>query len=318
MGALSVIDAFRLLYDCEPTAEEATRLRAILSRSTVSNLSDLRAIAMAYDRQTRPTRAIVRFASGDLRRIDLAGFRLFLDAADLSVSSPILAQGGWEPHLTDVFRHCIGPGMRVADVGANVGYYAMLAASLVQSKGEVLAFEPNSENCRLLLLSAAENGFANIRLFPLALAASTGHAHFTTHIGSNGGFVPAEWALATGHGSIVPTVPLDALVAPPLDFIKMDVEGAEFGVLLGADSLIQAAQPVITTELSCEMISRVSGCAPREFLRFFETRGYAIHLVPKDATGPVRIDDVDGLLRDWGDLGRIEDLLMLPRGRIWA
>lgn len=313
-GGIALDDVFRLLYGEAPSAEEIERLRALLGAHRVRDLSDVRAIVMAHDRQARPTRALVRFAAADLRRVDLGTFRLVADVADLSVSAPILAQGGWEPHLTGVFRRYLRPGMRVADIGANIGYYTLLAATLVGAGGEVFAFEPNPENCRLLLLSLAENAIANVRLHPLALAETRGFAYFSTHIGSNGGLVPAAAALATGHGSIVPTARLDALVAPPLDFIKMDVEGAEYGVLRGAQSLIASARPVITTEFSCEMIARVSGCAPREFLEFFLRYGYAIHLIGKTDGRLEPVADIAALLRDWGDPVRIEDLLMLPQG----
>ena len=311
---LNLDAAFELLFGERPTGVERARLHELVGLDRVNTLSALRTIVMGHDRQSRPTRALIRFSHEDVRWLDVEGFRLALDAADLSVSAPMLAQHAWEPHLTSVFRRYVRPGMRVADIGANVGYYTMLAAQLVTSEGEVFAFEPNSENCRLTLMSVAENGWSNVRLFPLALAETTGLAYFSSHIGSNGGLMPADSALATGHGLIVPTARLDSLVDPPLDFIKMDVEGAEFRVLRGAQSLISAARPVITTEFSCEMIARVSKRAPRDVLGFFEQYGYSVHLIHKPSGRLDAVPDIDALLRDWGDLGRIEDLLMLPRG----
>lgn len=311
-GGIALDDAFEILYGVRPSTDEAERVRVLVGGKRVRGLSDLRRIIMGFDRQAFPTRAIIRFDDADVRRIELDGFRLVLDGADVSVCAPIIARRGWEPHLTEVFRRHIRRGMRVADVGANVGYFTMLSASLVGAEGEVFAFEPNSENCRLLLQSAAENDFRNVRLFPLALAEACGHAYFTTHIGSNGGLVPAAPSLATGHGTIVPTARLDSLLAPPIHFMKVDVEGAEYGVFRGAASLISAAHPVLMSEFSCEMISRVSGCAPRAFLEFFLHYGYRIHIVQKDGGHVVPVDDIDALLRDWGDPGRIEDLLMVP------
>lgn len=311
-AGIALDDAFAILYGVRPSAIELAKVETLVGAKRVRSLSDLRKIIMGHDLQTLPTRATIRFDSTDLRRVELDGFSLILDTADVSVSTPILEQRRWEPFLTQVFRRYIRRGMRVADVGANVGYYTMLAASLVGSEGEVFAFEPNSENCRLLLQSAAANEFTNIHLFPLALAQSVGHTWFSTHIGSNGGLIPASRSAATGYGSIVPTARFDSLIKPPLDFMKMDVEGAEFGVLRGGEELIRTTRPIIASEFSCEMISRVSGCTPREFLEFFRNHEYTIHVIRKDGGGVTVIYDIDTFLRDWGEPGRIEDLLMLP------
>lgn len=311
---LSLEAAYEMLYGAPPSAAQVARLRGLLPAANIASLHDLRAIIMAHDRQSYPTRAIVRFGPEDLRRISIEGFRLVLDAADLSVSAPILESGVWEPHLTGVFRRYLRPGMRVADIGANVGYYTLLASTLVGPSGEVCAFEPNSENCRLILLSVAENHCQNVRLFPLALSDRIGHVLFSSHIGSNGGLLGPGARLDDGQGMIVPTARLDGLLEPPLDFVKMDVEGAEYRILRGAQTLLATARPIVTTEFSCEMISRVSGIAPRDFLGFFLQHDYEIHMVDR-ATGRIgAVGDVDTMLSTWGSLVRIEDLLMLPRG----
>ena len=311
---LSPDDVFELVYGARPTLHESSRLRELEGSTEVSDLAGIRRIIMGYDRQSRPTRATIRFDLDDVRWVDVEGFRLALDTADPSVCGPILAQGRWEPHLTGVLRRYLRSGMRVVDVGANIGYYTMLAATLVGPEGTVTAFEPNSENCRLILMSVATNQLANIRLFPLALAEKAGCEHFSTHIGSNGGLVSASHSLGTGYGVVVPTARLDTFVEPPLDFVKMDVEGAEHRVLRGAEALIGAALPIISTEFSCEMITRVSGTTPRSFLEFFLHYGYSIFVVDRQSGRLDAVDDIDSFLGAWGDPVRIEDLLMLPRG----
>lgn len=311
---LSADQAFELIYGVAPSPQEKLRLHELLGGRDVRDLSAMRQIIMGHDRQSRPTPATVRFGPADVRWLELEGFRLALDSADPSVSMAILAQGGWEPHLTGVFRRYLRPGMRVVDVGANVGYYTMLAATLAGADGAVMAFEPNSENCRLILMSVAANQFVNVRLFPLALAEAPGYEHFSMHIGSNGGFVSASHALAAGHGTIVPTARLDDLVQPPVDFVKMDVEGAEYRVVCGARALIEAAQPIVSTEFSCEMITRVSRTTPHDFLAFFLSYGYSILMIDRRSGYLQAVPDIGAFLRAWGDPVRIEDLLMLPHG----
>jgi FkbM family methyltransferase len=312
---IPLADAYALIYGCRAAPEVLQHLRGVLRRAQVNGLSDLRAIIMALDRQTHPTPALVRFVATDLRQVDIGGFAIILDAADLSVSAPILASREWEPHLTGIFRRYLQPGMRVADIGANVGYYTLLAASIVGAHGEVLAFDPNSENARLILLSIAANGFKNVRLYPLALSDAPGHAYFSSHIGSNGGFLDPSASLADGHGLIVPTTRLDDLAPGRLDFLKLDTEGSEYRILKGATRALADSRPIVTTEFSCEMISRVSGIAPAEYLDFFRRLGYSIHLIDKGSGRLLPVDDTESFFRTWGSHVRIEDLLMLPPGK---
>jgi FkbM family methyltransferase len=313
--AITADAAYALVYGREASADVVLQIHALLGRDAVEGLSDLRKMIMGLDRQSHPTPAIVQFGSTDLQCIDIQGFRLILDPADISVSAPILQVGQYEPHLTGIFRRYVKPGWRVVDIGANVGYFTMLAASIVGSNGEVLAFDPNSENARLVLLNAAENNFSNVRLFPLALSDHAGYAYFSPHIGSNGGLISTTHAqLADGRGVVVPTARLDELVKPPVDFMKIDTEGAEYRILRGGQGLLSSARPIVATEFSCEMLGRISGVNPREYLALFLSHGYSVHLVDKQSGRIEPIGDIDNFLGAWDNPARIEDLLMLPAG----
>ena len=314
-SALSLEAAYQLLYGQPATSEVLATLREVVGKDSIDTLYELRSILMRLDRQSHPSSVTIRFGLNDLRRVQMHGFHLLVDALDLSVSGPIIAAGTWEPHLTGVFQRYIKPGWRVADVGANVGYFTMLAASIVGSEGEVLAFEPNSENARLLLLNAAENAFSMVKLYPLALSDRPGHAYFSSFVGSNGGFLTGSNAeLADGRGLVVPTATLDDLIKAPLHFMKLDVEGAEYRVLQGALALLASAHPIVTIEFSCEMVRRVSGIEPRSLLALFLHYGYSIHLIDRTSNTLQSIDDIDAFLTAWGRMDRIEDLLMLPAG----
>jgi hypothetical protein len=146
--AISVATAYALMFGRQPSPDVLAALHENLGTIEIRDTGGLRRIIMCLDRQVHVTAATVRFGSAELQKISVEGITLLVDTADVAVSQSILQEGTYEAHLTRVFRRYVRPGWRVVDVGANVGYYSMLAASLVGPQGEVLAFDPNSENAR--------------------------------------------------------------------------------------------------------------------------------------------------------------------------
>ena len=257
----------------------------------------------------------MRFGPDDVvtHRLD-NGITLYLDREDGAVSRPILA-GDYEAHLVPVFERFCRPGMTVVDVGANIGLYTLLASKLVGPTGRVVAIEPSSENCRLILLSVEANRAENVELLPLALDRDRGWSNLSGHFGSNGGLVSGDASsLTSGWSEIVPTFALDDLVEGPVDFLKIDVEGAEGRVVAGARRILETSRPVVATELSLEMLPRVSGISGEEYLEGFEALGYRISLLNRDTGQPDPPTTSAQLLKEWADPLQIEDLLLLPPG----
>lgn len=305
----------RLLFPS--TAAAAVREQAAQAAGgsgQVSDLSGLRRILSSVDRLTTASPVQIRFGPEDIVAMRVRGMTLLCDRADVAVSAHIIRNGIYEPHLTPVFESYCRPGMTVVDIGANLGYYTMLASRLVGPAGRVVAVEPNSENCRLLLLSKLLNDAANADLLPVALDDHRGWSYFSTALGTNGSLLNGDLAIADGRGFVVPTFTLDELVEGPVDLIKIDVEGAEFRVISGARRIITAYRPVVITEFSCHMLAAVSGCSPAAYLSWFTDLGYRVYVIGQNhVIDPV--DDCEKFVADWGDPLRIEDLLLLPDGR---
>lgn len=275
----------------------------------LTRLSTIRRMLGSIEHQRAPTAFTVQLTKEDAVRCRVGPVELFADAADAAVT-PGLRSGVYEPHLTAVFERYCTPGMTVVDVGANLGYYSLLAAHLVGPAGNVVALEPNSENCRLLLSSLRLSGVTNVELLPVAADVATGWAYYSTHVGSNGGLVE-DSDLLSRPGVVVPTFPLDDLVTGPVGFLKMDVEGAEGRVVRGARRLIEDHRPVVTTELKDEMLRRVSGMGVTEYLAYFEGLGYGLTLLDRDGEAR-RYATVAALLADWGETDELRDVLLLP------
>lgn len=312
---LSLEAALDLFYTLDPVAKpDLAHLRNVLGKDYVDSVEDIRKITMVLDRQTYQTPVIVRFSESDIVFGPVNGVECAIDKHDHSVSAPTIGSGVYEAHLIPWFNRLCLPGNTVLDIGANVGFHATLLAKRVGPDGHVYAFEPNSENCRLILLNAEKNRLTNLTLLPIALSEERGWAYFSSHVGSNGGFVSDQFVALHGHGSVVPTFTLDELSLPEADFIKIDVEGAEYRALSGGPEYLKRSRPSIICEFSVEMVQRVSGVAPQDFLEGIVTHDYELYILER--TGPAvatPVPSVTGLMESWGDLGRIEDLLFLPK-----
>lgn len=300
----------------EQIAKYAGGLQAVARQGVITDRSQLRRLLGGTERLEFHCPVTVRFEPGDVQLIDTERFRIAVDRADPAVGGVIATSRDWEPHTSAVLRDHLRPGMSVLDVGANIGWFSLLAASLVGPTGRVIAVEPWSENCRLLLISRAENGYDNVELWPFALDRRRGWANFTNYVGSNAGYISdSPEAIAAGAGTIVPTFALDDVLPEDhrLDLIKIDVEGAEHRVLDGAHRTLAKWRPIVISEFSLEMSRRVCGGEPADYIAWFLDRGWQLHVVDRQTGKLVPFLQVSELLDWWPHPHHIEDLLFLPQ-----
>jgi FkbM family methyltransferase len=285
----------------------------VLGGGASITLSNLRRLLGGLDRQRFPSPVQIRMTAQEISKMELPGGTIYLDHADSSVSAAVM-RGTYEPHVSAIIETFCAPGMTVLDVGANVGFHALAMARLVGSSGRVLAFEPNSENCRLILATLRANAITNVELLPVALGDGRGWSYFTGHVGSNGGIIrPSDGHYVEGAGSVVPLWPLDELGLETVDLIKLDVEGAEGLVLRGGERTLCRSRPVIVTELSCEMLVRVSAMDPLHYLSWWGDLGYRIHVIERSTPGGLSpAVSPQQLLDSWEGPFAIQDLLLDP------
>jgi FkbM family methyltransferase len=182
------------------------------------------------------------------------------------------------------------------DVGANIGLYSCLAA---RRGVTVVAVEPEVANLSLLYANLVDNGFDEVAVFPLAAGAKPGLR--TLYGASTGASLVAGWAGAR-RGSIVPLATLDAIcrgsgLCGRRLLVKIDVEGAELDVLLGAEETLAASpHPSWLVEVAFDE-HHPDGLNPH-FGRVFETFWGQGYTATEVSTGRiVSRDDVEGWLR---------------------
>lgn len=147
------------------------------------------------------------------------------------------------------------PGMTVLDVGAHHGFYTLLASTKVGATGKVITFEPSPRERIRLVRHLRLNHRTNVTVLPWALAEHDGYENLNVVAGRDTGcnslrppFVSEPTYLVQVEGkSLDSCIPATTQV----DFMKMDVEGAELGVLRGATQLLtRRPRPVILCEVS--------------------------------------------------------------------
>jgi len=233
---------------------------------------------------------------------DFAFGTIALDARDDVIRPAIESIGAWDPSGTAFVGRHVKAGMTVIDVGAHVGYHTCHAARLAGPTGLVLAFEPEPRNYELLLANVWRNGLGNVVCFPWALSDATGFARLYLHPTNTGDNRLAD---DDSRSSIpVRTARLDdsLVVRPPVDLVKIDVQGGERAAMAGMAAVLGSSPDVrLTVEFWPYGIRRF-GEDPREALRYYRWLGFTLEVRTMDEQEAAPMSD-DAILEhcDAGD-----------------
>lgn len=219
----------------------------------------------------RDRERVVTVASGPA-----AGLRIGLRNA-----SADYGDGGNELPVQEAIAARLRPGSVFYDVGANVGFFTLLAGRIVGPTGRVESFEAVPANAGCVTRNAARNDLGQVGVHAVAVGRAAGVAtlHLAVHPG--GAVLASAGAPPDAAGTIeVPVVVLDELVEtgalPPPDLVKIDVEGAEEDVLAGLRRTIERHHPALLIEVdgpaAADLEARVGA-----FDRELRAQGYEVH-----------------------------------------
>lgn len=232
---------------------------------------------------------------------------------DKFVSRTIRETGLWEPYETSLLQQILRPGSVFVDVGANIGYFSVVAANLVGSAGQVIAFEPDPLNFSLLKASIALNGFEarTVALEAgLANAASHGQLYLSTENFGDHQIYSGEpgrlsLPITLHHGTDFLRSRIDRL-----DLLKVDTQGSEYAVMEGLMPLLRelSSPPQIIIELTPFSL-REAGASGRALICLLDRLGlpfwiidHVEHRLVRSSADELSLwcDDVDACEGDQG------------------
>lgn len=224
-------------------------------------------------------------------RVEILGHTMYLDPVD---SLHITKNNGvYEPLETGVVQANVKEGDVVVDAGANIGYYTLLLARLVGPKGKVFAIEPDPENFALLKKNVEANGYNNVTLIQKAVGGESGTVKLFRSI-RNG----AQHSLALSDSDApfveVDLARIDDLVTEPINFMKIDVEGAELGAMNGARALFAKSPNVkIMTEFNPRALDDF-GVPTEKYLALLQDYGFRFSDIDKKrgTVHPTTVEEV--------------------------
>ncbi len=236
---------------------------------TAASIRPVRAAARVLFRLLTPKRDI---------RVPLGGDSIYVRTPDRLIAVLLWKYSLDSSLEIETYRSRIRPGMTVLDVGANIGFLTLLFSKLAGGTGRVTAFEPDPENFRLLSRNVAANGRANVTCLHKAAASATGtlKLYFSEeHRGDHRIFDSGD-----GRKYVeVPAAAIDDVLGPGgrVDFIKMDIQGAEYLALLGMEKTIKNSRGlVMLCEFSPDLLKKC-GSDPEALLQKFHEYGFSLN-----------------------------------------
>ncbi len=193
--------------------------------------------------------------------------------------------GNTERNVHDLLSSAFSPGGTFLDVGANWGFYALLAAKRLGREGRSIAFEPDPGNIETIRKNLSLN--PGIEIAIEAVAVSDGKGEATFHVGDNdaqGSIL--EGPYCSGNETLtVPTISLDEYIDEKgidrVDVMKMDIEGGEVLALEGMAKGLRAGRyGLIVLEWHGPFITDM-GERPHRAIELLTSAGYSMQSIPR-------------------------------------
>ena len=252
----------------------AYRLNACLNNMGVGNLWFMRSF------KQKGKQLMTRRLAPDntcLVKIDDSLMYVHTNTADF----PLYAFGPYEPYTTELFKHVIKPGATVIDIGAQYGYFSLIAAKKAGSDGKVYAFEPAPTNFQLLKRNIQMNNYTNI-VHPIQKAVGDKRSTLTLFVYENS---DSHSMYRHPQASVKEEVSVECITideflgGKSIDIIKIDIEGHEHYCLQGMEKTIAKSDSLILFAELAPAYLRRAGVESEDYLAQLRSFGFDIQVI---------------------------------------
>lgn len=213
---------------------------------------------------------------------EIHGSKMYLDLQDSGISRDLLKNENRELLTIETVKREVNLGNIVIDIGANIGYYALLEAKLVGNRGKVYTIEPIPQNFELLKRNIKLNGYKNIKTFQLAVGNNNKTDFIYLSKKSNcHSMIKSEKSIGK---ILVKVISLDDFLKdkPYPNFIRMDVEGYETEIIKGMKAIFELRKPLkIVMEIHSKKGEKV-----KEMLKTLQLYGFEVKIAIIDPSSP--------------------------------
>jgi FkbM family methyltransferase len=250
----------------------------------------------------------------DMEKIDqipletIDGLTMYLNPRDRNVSYLIFTNKEHESFETSILKYFLKENSIYVDIGSNVGYFTLLAASIAKN-GQVFSFEPYDLNFELLEKNIVSNNLVNIQTFQYAVSNENKFVDIFSGDANKGNvrFFKQDlegYMEEVQSNKLVKSVTLDTILDDSInpDIIKMDIQGGEMLALEGMKKIIQNTNElVLFTEFWPEAI-KLNKTSPSEFLQLLHNLNFEIYDI--DTTSNKLIKKSDAQLLENYPIGK--------------
>jgi FkbM family methyltransferase len=207
----------------------------------------------------------------------------------------------YERETVMLCRRIIKPGMTTLDIGAHIGYFTRLFSMLIGKEGKVYAFEPHPENFHLLQTNTSR--FSNVFLSNKAISDANGVNRLFMSNANSGSHSLFQSVVMLRNHTASPSLERELVTLdtfweesgrPSIDFIKMDIEGAEPRALKGAQQLLRHNKKLTLITEFCPANLRAGGTEPEEFLDLLSVLGFRWAAIGKGGELLPELPKLDG------------------------
>ena len=300
--------AYRILLDRECESDEMIEEKIARLPNRKRLREDLLCSIEYHKRESDHRRFITSDECIVIKETDR--FRIYLDLSDYI--SMEIANDNYDLQETQFVINNVKVGNTVLDLGAHVGYYTFLLASLVGENGKVYSFEPQLHLFTLIQQSIKENGYkGRIIAENCCVGSLTKKGQFAQHQGAGdyGCTHMLTSALPFYDDMTVESIDVinldDYHFPSAIDFMKIDIEGSEYLALKTFKDRLKKDKPIILSEVNKPLLAHVSKVSSKEYITLLRNYGYECYVLNNDRETRERIDDTSV---------EYQNVIFLPKG----